>query len=256
MVFKTIGNRLNPVILFFHAMGVTGESSMPVAKKLAEKFYCVMPTSTVYCTGQRYLSKSDEVQQITGFLKNDGIKEVELVVASSIGADLAMAFLTDAKMPVKHVFFDGGQFAQIGKLTRKIMVPFLYLAIKSLYWSKGKTLKKIMWCDDENIKPYFIEAGKRMTYGNLKRQLMDSLEDKPFPKLPVELQKHTFWEFGSIEDHFKYRNAVMQTYEYGNFPIFDGCNHMQYQIKEPDGFAGMLETVIETGRLPELPFAS
>ncbi len=256
MIFKTIGDRSNPVILFFHAMGVTCESSMPVARKLAEKFYCVMPTSTVYCTGQKYLSKSDEVQQITGFLKNDGIKEVELVVASSIGADLAMAFLTEAKMPVKHVFFDGGQFAQIGKLTRKIMVPFLYLAIKSLYWSKGKTLKKIMWCDDENIKPYFIEAGKRMTYGNLKRQLMDSLEDKPFPKLPVELQKHTFWEFGSIEDHFKYRNAVMQTYTYGNFPIFNGFNHMQYQIKEPDGFAGMLETIIETDRLPELLFVS
>lgn len=229
---------------------------MSVAKKLAEKFYCVMPTSTVYCTGQKYLSKSDEVQQITGFLKNDGIKEVELVVASSIGADLAMAFLTEAKMPVKHVFFDGGQFAQIGKLTRKIMVPFLYLAIKSLYWSKGKTLKKIMWCDDENIKSYFIEAGKRLTYGNLKRQLMDSLEDKPFPKLPVELQKHTFWEFGSIEDHFKYRNAVMQTYTYGNFSVFDGFNHMQYQIKEPDGFAGMFETIIATDRLPELPFVS
>lgn len=254
MVFKTIGNRSNPVILFFHAMGVTGESSMPVAKKLAEKFYCVMPTSTVYCDGQKYLGKSDEVQQIIRFLKNDGIEEIELIVASSIGADLAMAFLTEAKMPVKHVFFDGGQFAQIGKLTRKIMVPFLYLAIKSLYWSKGKTLKKIMWCDDEKIKPYFIESGKKLTYGNLKRQLMDSLEDKSFPKLPVELQKHTFWEFGSKEDHFKYRNAVMQTYKYGNFPVFDGFNHMQYQIKEPDGFAGMLEMIIETGRLPELPF--
>ena len=252
MVFKTVGNKSNPVILFFHAMGVTGESSMPVAEKLAEKFYCVMPTSTVYCTGQKYRGKSDEIQQIIGFLKNDGIKEIELVVASSIGADLAMAFLTDAKIPVKHVFFDGGQFAQIGKMTRRIMVPFLYIAIKSLYWSKGKTLKKIMWCDDEKIKPYFIEAGKRLTYGNLRRQLMDSLEDKPFPKLPVELQKHTFWEFGSIEDHFKYRNAVMQTYTHGNFPVFDGFNHMQYQILEPAGFARMLETIIKTDRLPEL----
>lgn len=49
MVFKTTGNKSNPVILFFHAMGVTGESSMPVAEKMAEKYYCIMPTSTVYC---------------------------------------------------------------------------------------------------------------------------------------------------------------------------------------------------------------
>ena len=53
MVFKTIGNKSNPVILFFHAMGVIGESSMPVAEKMKEKYYCIMPTSTVYCSGQR-----------------------------------------------------------------------------------------------------------------------------------------------------------------------------------------------------------
>lgn len=115
-------------------------------------------------------------------------------------------------------------------------------------------MKKIMWCDDEKIKPYFIEAGKRLTYGNLRRQMADSLEDEEFPKLSAELQKHTFWEFGSKEEHFKYRNAVMQTYIYGNFPVFEGFNHMQYQIQEPEEFAGMLETIIETDRLPKLAF--
>ena len=153
MVFKTIGNKSNPVILFFHAMGVIGESSMPVAEKMKEK-----------------------------------------------------------------------------------------------------TLKRIMWCDDDKINPYFIEAGKNLTYGNLRRQLADSLEDKPFPELSEELQKHTFWEFGSIEEHFKYRNAVMQTYIHGNFPIFEGFNHMQYQIQNPEGFARMLKKIIETDRLPELVF--
>ena len=64
MVFKAIGDKANPVILFFHAMGVTGESSMPVAEKMSDKFYCVMPTSTVYCSGQKYRGKKDEVQQI------------------------------------------------------------------------------------------------------------------------------------------------------------------------------------------------
>lgn len=245
MVFKAIGNQSNPAILFFHAMGVTGDSSMPVARELAKRFYCIMPTSTVYCAGQKYRSKVDEIRQITKFLKAQGIEEIALIVASSIGADLAMAFLTHTKITVRHVFFDGGQFAQIGKTTRKIMVPFLYLAIKSFYWSKGKTLKKVMWCDDDAIKPYFIEAGKQLTYGNLQRQLSDSLEDKPFPELPAELQKNTFWEFGSKEEHFKYRDAVMKAYPYGNFPVFDGFNHMQYQIRDPKGFAGLMEAIIE-----------
>ena len=244
MKFKTTGNSTNPAILFFHAMGVTGDSSMPVAKHLEEKYYCIMPTATVYCAGQKYKSKVDEIRQIKVFLKEQGIKKIELIVASSIGADLAMAFLTSSKVPVRYAFFDGGQFAQINKLTRKIMTPFLYLAIKSLYWSKGKTLKKILWCDDDQIKPYFIKAGRNLTYGNLSRQLADSLEDKPFPALTEEMQQRTFFEFGSKEDHFKYRDAVMQAYPYGNFPVFDGCNHMQYQIRNPEGFARMLEKIV------------
>lgn len=57
MVFKTIGDKEKPAILFFHAMGVTGDSSMPVASCLKDKFYCIMPTSTVYVTDRNILAK-------------------------------------------------------------------------------------------------------------------------------------------------------------------------------------------------------
>lgn len=251
MLFETLGNKQNPAVLFFHAMGVTGASSEPVARHLQDKYFCILPTSTVYCEGQKYISKADEVRQVGDFLREQGVKELALIMASSIGADLAMAFLTQTELPVCHVFFDGGQFAQIGKGTRRIMTPFLYLAIKSLYWSKGRTLKKIMWCDDEAIKLYFIAAGKALKYGSLRRQLSDSLEDKPFPPLPETLQRNTYFEFGSIEDHLKYRDAVMKAYPNGNYPIFNGCDHMQYQIRDPQGFAEMLRSVMENGALPE-----
>ena len=178
------------------------------------------------------------------------------MVASSLGADLACAFLAETKLPVHHVFFDGGQFARIGKVTRHIMAPFLYLAIKSLYWSKGGTLKRILWCDDDAIKPYFIAAGKALTYKAQRRQMLCSLEDKPFPVFPEELQKNAFFEFESIEEHFKYRDAVMKAYPHGHFPVFQNFNHMQYQIKDSKGFAEMLDTIVEKNTLPELPFLS
>lgn len=256
MRFKISGNKQAPAVLFFHAMGVVGESSEPVAEHLKEKYFCIMPTSTVYCKGQKYVSKTDEVRQVETFLREQGIERLALVVASSIGADLAAAFLEQTKLPIGHVFFDGGQFAQIALPTRRIMTPFLYFAIKSLYWSKGGTLKKILWCDDEAIKPYFIAAGKELRYGNLRRQLADSLEDKPFPQLSEELQRRTYFEFGSIEEHFKYRDAVMKAYPHAYYPIFEGYNHMQYQIRDPEGFADMLKSVAEKGRLPELSFLS
>jgi len=254
MMFQTYGNRNHPAVLFFHAMGVTGESSEPVANYLQDRYFCILPTSTVYCKGQKYVSKADEVRQVEEYLKSQGVEHLELVVASSIGADLAMAFLTSTKLSIGHVFFDGGQFAQIGKGTRRMMTPFLYLAIKSLYWSKGGTLKKILWCDDDSIKPYFIAAGENLTYTNLRRQILDSLEDKPFPSLPEELQKHLYFEFGSIEDHFKYRQAVIEAYPCGNYPVFEGYDHMQYQIRDPKGFAEMLAFIAAQDGMPKLPF--
>ena len=158
MKFKTFGNRNDPAVLFFHAMDVTGASSEPVAKYLQDRYFCILPTSTVYCKGQKYVSKADEVRQVEAYLKSQGVERLELVVASPIGADLAK-----------------------------------------------------------------------------------------------ELQKHMYFEFGSIEDHFKYRQAVMEAYPCGNYPVFEGYDHMQYQIRDPKGFAEMLTHIIEHDGMPKLP---
>ena len=254
MIFKTLGNPEHPAVLFFHAMGVTGESSLLVAEHLKEEFFVILPTSTVYCPNQIYLSKEDEIRQVTEFLNAHHVSRLSMVIASSLGADLAVAFLHQNTLPVDHVFFDGGQFAKIPKGLRVILTPILYLTIKSLYWSKGKTLKRILWCDDASIRPYFIEAGKHLTFQNLYRQLSDSLENRPFPALSEELQQKTFFAFGSIEDHFKYREDVIKSYPEGRFPVFSDYNHMQYQIRDPEGFARMLLTIINTGEMPKLPF--
>ena len=44
------------------------------------------------------------------------------------------------------------------------------------------------------------------------------------------------------------------TYPYAHYPVFDGYNHMQYQIKDPQGFAGMLVSIIEKNEMQELSF--
>ena len=44
--------------------------------------------------------------------------------------------------------------------------------------------------------------------------MMDSLEDKEFPKLSQEVQRTIFFEFGSVEKHYKYHDAVKKAYPY------------------------------------------
>lgn len=61
-------------------MGVTGASSEPVAKNLQARYFCILPTSTVYCAGQKYVSKADEVRQVETFLRKKGVERLALVV--------------------------------------------------------------------------------------------------------------------------------------------------------------------------------
>ena len=89
--------------------------------------------------------------------------------------------------------------------------------------------------------------------GSLRRQLADSLTEQPFPPLPEELQRRTYFAFGSSEEHYKYRDAVMRAYPQGHFPVFEGYDHMQYQIRDPQGFAALLRSVMERDTLPPLP---
>ena len=82
----------------------------------------------------------------------------------------------------------------------------------------------------------------------------DSLEDPPFPVTPEELRTHIYFELGNIEDHFKYRQVVMKAYPYGNSPVFEEYNDMQYQIRGPRGFAAMLTYIAGRDGMPKLPF--
>lgn len=52
---------------------VTGASSERVAECLKDKYFCIMPTSTVYCEGQKYVSKADEIRQVENWLNANGI---------------------------------------------------------------------------------------------------------------------------------------------------------------------------------------
>ena len=87
MHFETLGEKGKPVVLFFHAMGVVGESSEPVAQFLRERYFCVMPTSSVYCAGERYVSKEDEIRQVEDFLRAQGVQRLALGL---MGGDIGL----------------------------------------------------------------------------------------------------------------------------------------------------------------------
>lgn len=105
MRIVTLGDKKNDTMLFFHAMVVVGESSEREEHYLSDKYYCIIPTSTVYCEKQKYVSKNEEMAQIEAFLKDNGVKRLKLVVASSLGVDLAVLFPQKQRNPCRNRLF-------------------------------------------------------------------------------------------------------------------------------------------------------
>ena len=66
--------------------------------------------------------------------------------------------------------------------------------------------------------------------------------------------KETKKQNAKIKDEIAVKLVEKLDYDFSNFPVFEGFNHMQYQIQNPKGFARMPEKIIETDRLPELVF--
>ena len=83
-------------MLFFHAMGDRSEQRTD-CEVLQDRYFCILPSTVA--RGQKYVSKLDEIRQVEDFLHRQGVERLAMVVASSIGADLAMAFLTQTKLP-------------------------------------------------------------------------------------------------------------------------------------------------------------
>ena len=49
-------------------------------------------------------------------------------------------------------------------------------------------------------------------------------------------------------------SAFYQDYHCGHYPVFEGYDHMQYQIRDPKGFAEMLAYIAEHDGMLKLPF--
>lgn len=250
MEFLTQGNAEKPAILFFHALGVTGEIYTRIAQYLCNDFFLIMPTSTAFCANEIYRNKKREIQEIEAFLTSHAIHSIALIVASSQGCDLALSFILTSTFPLQHIFFDGGQFAKINKFQRLFLTPMIYYTIRSSYKTGGKFLPDIMEYDNEEAKPFFMKAGKNLDYRSLKNLIKDSFIHTDLPPLPVATQKKIIFCFGSQENHIKYRNTVMAAYPNSSFPVFTKWKHLEFQAKDPQGFAQLLSSIIQQGSLP------
>ncbi len=253
MQVTTMGMPGKPVILCFHALGVNGRSNERWARYLQEDCFIVNPTMSMFCPGETYISKRDEISQVERELDRLGVEDIELVCGFSIGGDLALEFLSTTKRKVAHVFLDGPQLSKVPALVRRAVGPVIFKELDNIAKTDGASIGKIFWCDDPEIRPYFVEACANVDKTSVTNGMKDLMTGK-YPSLPPQVEEHMLIEFGSIEDHYPCREDVMRRYPKASYPVFEGLNHMEFTIRDPRGFADAMLNIMQTGKLPPLEF--
>ncbi len=254
MQVSTMGTPGNPVILCFHALGVDGSSNERFARYLQDTHFIVNPTLSMFCPGESYQSKQDEIAQLNAWLDAHSIGDIELLCSFSIGADFALEFLRSTTRKVAHSFFDGPQLTKVPKLARRAMATLLFKELDNIAKTNGASITKIFWCDDPAIQPYFVRACANVDRTSINNAMKDLLA-QDLPKLSPQLQQTLVFEFGEVEEHVTCRPKLMQRYPSAQFPVFKGMNHMELTIKDPQLLAESLRTLMNTGVFPRLPFS-
>lgn len=254
MQVSTMGTPGNPIILCFHALGVDGSSNERFARYLQDTHFIIMPTLSMFCAGEVYQSKQDEIAQLNAWLDAHNIGNIELLCSFSIGADFALEFLRSTTRNVAHSFFDGPQLTKVPKLARRAMAPLLFKELENIAKTDGASITKIFWCDDPSIQPYFVRACANIDRTSINNAMKDLLM-QDLPKFSPQQQQRIVFEFGQAEEHMACRPKLMQRYPSAQFPVFKDMNHMELTIKDPQLLAKSLRTLMETGAFPRLPFS-
>lgn len=255
MQISTMGAPGNPAILAFHALGVDGSSNERFAQYLQDEYFIIMPTLSMFCAGEVYKSKQDEIAQLNTALDELGVGDIELLASFSIGADFAMEFLRSTKRNVARAFFDGPQLTKVPALVRRAMAPLLFKELDNIAKTNGASITKIFWCDDPAIQPYFVRACANVDRKSIDNAMKDLLT-QGLPKFTPQQQVRMVFEFGELEEHMKCRPQLMKRYPSAQFPVFKGMNHMELTIRDPELLASTLREFMQTGVFPQLPFSA
>ena len=261
MLFETIGNKDNPVVLMLNGSFSTGKVLSGVADKIADSYYVILPTYDGHHeNGGIFTTREDQAKKIIDYLTDNSIDHITLLQGVSMGAEIALTLfpmLRENKIEVEHCLFDGGPFYHFPWLMRMFMrAKFRRLVHQAQTGTLDEITerfsnnKMVKWMIHGDISPYkwFIEAladsAPYMSDESVNNE-SDACYTFCFPALSEEAQRKAVFIWSTNEPAFTSFKNVRKCYSHSRFASPGDLGHCGFMARKPDEYAALMRSYAE-----------
>lgn len=256
MLFETIGNKDNPVVLMLNGSFSTGKGLSGIADKIADSYYVILPTYDGHHeNGGIFTTREDQAKKIIDYLTENNINHLTLLQGVSMGAEIALtvfSMLGENKIEVDYCLFDGGPFYHFPWLMRMFMRAkfrrFVHQAQTGTLdeiTERFSNNKMIKWMIHGDISPYkwFIEgladSAPHMSDESVNNE-SDACYTFDFPTLTEEAQRKSVFIWSTNEPAFSSFKKIKKCYIHSRFASPGDLGHCGFMARKPVDYADFM----------------
>ena len=262
MIFETVGDKSKPVITMINGSFCTGKGLMPIAERISDKYYIILPTYDGHHeNGGIFTTRQEQANKIIDYLRKENIKKIELIQGVSMGAEVALTLASTifrtTDIVVDRYLLDGGPFFKFPKWFRKIMqMKFKSMVHNAQYGTEEEIIerfsnnKMIQWMLRGDISPYkwYIKdmslAAPHMTDESICNE-SDACYTFDFPEMPDEEQKKIYFTWSDNEPAVKSKKKLLNHYPHAVYGSAGNLGHGGLMSREPDKYAELIAKLAE-----------
>lgn len=259
MRIETMGDPGAPAMLFIPGMLCTAESVRLFARHMRTEGFFILPTlSGHYADAPDYGSKEQEAAQLISWLQERGIRRLALLQGSSMGAEVAMEVLRQARgrIDVERCFFDGGPFFHFPWLFRRVMEGKFRQMAKILQYdtpeaaiaglAKLPIIGGIIGRDGDKYLPMLrtMMTEKRTISAVTLRNITETCYNFRIPAFPEEVQRRMRFLYSDDEPAYMAARGVRKACPHAELHVVQGLGHCGWQSSRPEEYAAMLDAFI------------
>ncbi len=243
MIFKTFGNKNNPVILLFHGGGLSWWSLKPQIESLQKNYYVVTPIIDGHGDDWKnpFISIEASATHAIAYIKENLVGKVFAICGLSIGAQIVVEILSKESDITEYAVIESALVYPM-KLATKLTVPIYNLSyglIKKRWFAKlqAKTLN----VPAALFETYYLESS-RMS----KQTLINLTISNGGYSLPLTLcntKANVLLLVGQKEISImkKSANLIHHTIKGSTFMTIHKSGHGEISLMRPEEYLDLLQ---------------
>lgn len=265
MRLDELGDPKAPTILMVPGSFCTGDSELPIARRLCDRFHVVTVTLDGHVKGGGdYLSKEASTEGMVSWLHGRGIDHLAMAHGTSMGAINVLDVAREGSVSADVWFYDGGPFFDLPRpvetLMRRLFRRVLGIGRRrpdGTPWKidvdkvlGGSVLRHFLGDDAPMYREILDNCAEVCTFvsdATLTNECRTFCECR-LPELPPDVVRRSVFVWGSKESARASRKRVQSTYPDAEFIDAEGYNHCGLQCVKPDEYARLLSEKIAQGR--------